>query len=124
MCSLTPVKPLILRSALIGIGAGLISGLFGVGGGIIVVPALVLLIGLTQFQASGTSAATIVASSTAGLVAFAVNGQVDWRAALVISIGSGTGAWLGAHSITRIPERTLTTAFAVVLIVAGVRMWL
>ncbi len=109
---------------LIGIGAGLVSGLFGVGGGIIVVPALVLLIGLTQFQASGTSAATIVASSTAGLVAFAVNGQVDWRAALVIFIGSGTGAWLGARSITRIPERTLTTAFAVVLIVAGVRMWL
>lgn len=121
---MTPVKPLILRSAFIGIGAGLVSGLFGVGGGIIVVPALVLLIGLTQFQASGTSAATIVASSTAGLVAFAVNGQVDWRAALVIFIGSGTGAWLGAHSITRIPERTLTTAFAVVLIVAGVRMWL
>jgi hypothetical protein len=121
---LTLVNRTIFTSALIGIVAGLISGLFGVGGGIIVVPALVLLVGLSQFQASGTSAATIVASSAAGLAAFAVNAQVDWRAALLVFIGSGTGAWLGARYITRIPERTLTSTFAVILVVAGVRMWL
>jgi len=121
---LTLVNRVIFTSVLIGIVAGLISGLFGVGGGIIVVPALVLLIGLSQFQASGTSAATIVASSAAGLAAFAFNAQVDWSAALLIFVGSGTGAWLGARYITWIPERTLTSAFAVILVIAGVRMWL
>lgn len=118
------MNPLIVRSILLGIVAGFISGLFGVGGGIIVVPTLVLLFGLSQFKASGTSSATIVAAAATGLVAFAVNDQVDWNAALLIFIGSGTGAWFGARSITRIPERTLTTAFAVILAIAGVRMWL
>lgn len=98
--------------------------MFGVGGGIIVVPALVLVFGLSQFQAAGTSSATIVAAAAAGLVAFAVDDQVDWTAALLVFVGSGTGAWLGARSMTRIPERALTTAFAVILAIAGVRMWL
>lgn len=113
-----------VKAALLGVVAGFVSGLFGVGGGIIVVPILVLVFGLSQFQASGTSSATIVAAAAAGLVAFAVDGQVDWRAALLIFAGSGTGAWLGARYITRVPERALTTAFAVVLVIAGVRMWL
>jgi uncharacterized membrane protein YfcA len=118
------VSPLLIRSVLLGIVAGFISGLFGVGGGIIVVPALVLLFGLTQFQASGTSSATIVAAAAAGLVAFAVNDQVDWSAALLIFVGSGTGAWLGARSMTLIPERALTATFAIIMAVAGVRMLL
>jgi uncharacterized membrane protein YfcA len=111
------VKPIILGSV-----AGIVAGLFGVGGGVIVVPGLVLWLGLTQRKASGTSAATIVASSAAAMVAFGIGGSVDWKAAILIVAGSVVGAWGGAWFAKHINERILAITFAVVLLVAGVRM--
>ena len=113
-----------MRAGLLGFAAGGVAGLFGVGGGVIVVPGLVLWFGMSQYRASGTSVAAIVASSAAALAFFASEGRVDWWAVLLIFVGSGTGAWLGARFVTRIPEFALTATFAAVMLIAAVRLWL
>lgn len=110
------------KSIALGAVAGTIAGLFGVGGGVIVVPGLVLWLAVSQREASGTSTATIVASSAAAMVAFGIGGDIDWHAAGLILIGSVVGAWGGAWIAERINERALAVTFAVVLAVAGIRM--
>lgn len=110
------------RAVALGAVAGIVAGLFGVGGGVIVVPGLVLWLALTQREASGTSSATIVASSAAAVISFGVSGSVDWRAAALILVGSVVGAGIGAWIAGRIDERPLAITFALVLAVAGVRM--
>ena len=111
------IKPLAL-----GVIAGTVAGLFGVGGGVIVVPGLVLWLAISQREASGTSTATIVASSAAAMIAFGIGGNVDWGAAGLILVGSVVGAWGGAWIAERVNERALAITFAFVLAVAGVRM--
>ena len=110
------------RAISLGIAAGVVGGMFGVGGGIVVVPGLVLWLRFGQHRASGTSVATIVASAGAALLPFAVDGSVDWRAASLVSIGAVAGAAIGARYLHRIPEQVLTTAFSVLLVVAALRM--
>lgn len=107
----------------IGLIAGAFGGMFGVGGGLIVVPALVLFLAFDQYRAAGTSIVTIVASSSAALAAFAVDGEVDWLAALIIFAGAGIGAWVGSRYIERIPQHVLTGLFAVFVAISAVRMW-
>lgn len=118
----TPCVPRPVIAALIGLAAGVVSGLFGVGGGVIVVPSLVLILGFAQRHASGTSTATIVASSSAALVAFVLEGEVDWGAAALVFAGSGFGAWAGARYLSKVPERGLGIAFATVMVVAAARL--
>lgn len=112
------------KAAVIGAVAGVVAGVFGVGGGVVVVPGLVLWLGISQRESSGTSIATIVASSAAALIAFGVSGNVDWAAALLVFAGAAVGALIGARIATRAPEHVLTAVFALVLFVAGVRMLL
>ena len=102
----------LLKAVALGAVAGIVAGLFGVGGGVIVVPGLVLWMALTQREASGTSTATIVASSAAAMAMFAG----------LILVGSVVGAWIGAWIAERINERLLAIAFALVLTIAGIRM--
>lgn len=110
------------RALAIGLIAGFIGGLFGVGGGIIVVPGLVLLLGFTQHRASGTSTATIVASSAAAVVGFAGSGEVDIPAALVLVTGATLGAWLGARHLDRIPELWLLRGFILLMVFTAARL--
>jgi uncharacterized membrane protein YfcA len=109
---------------LIGLAAGVVSGLFGVGGGIIVVPGLVLALGFPQRRASGTSMATIVASAAAALLVFVSDQQVDWPAAGLLGAGAVAGAWAGARYLDRIPERWLAIAFIVLLLLSAARLGL
>ncbi len=106
----------------IGVGAGLITGLFGVGGGIVVVPGLVLALGFGQRQASGTSMATMIVSTAAALIVFTIEGAVDFGAAALLGLGAVVGAWLGARFLHLIPERWLSRAFVVLLLAAAARM--
>jgi uncharacterized membrane protein YfcA len=117
------MRSTILKALLIGAVAGFASGLLGIGGGVIVVPGLVLLLHLDQYSASGTSAATIVLSASAAVIAFGTNGSVDWGTAAIIFIGSAVGAWTGAHYLARVPEHLLAGVFSVVMIIAAIRMW-
>ena len=116
------MNPALAKAIALGAVAGTVAGLFGVGGGVIVVPGLVLWLALSQREASGTSTATIVASSAAAMIAFGVGGNIDWRAAGLILIGSVVGAWGGAWIAERVNERALAVTFAVILAVAGIRM--
>ncbi|MDK1010979.1 MAG: sulfite exporter TauE/SafE family protein [Actinomycetota bacterium] len=112
-----------LKAAFVGAIAGFFSGLLGIGGGVIVVPGLVLLIGLNHYSAAATSMATIVASSAAALYAFSGSGDVRWSTAAIVIIGAALGAWTGARWMHRVPEHILAGTFAVVMGVAAVRMW-
>src|SRR4051794_29643170 len=76
---LAPWKPIV-----VGLVAGLLSGIFGVGGGILIVPGLVLALGMQQRLAHGTSLAAIIPIAAAGLSGYAVAGEVDWLAALLL----------------------------------------
>jgi len=102
--------------------AGFLSGLLGIGGGVIVVPGLVLLVGLNQYAAAATSVTTIVLTASAALVAFSIGGDVDWNTAAIVFAGSATGAWAGAKYIDRIPEQVLAGAFTVMLAASALRM--
>lgn len=114
----------LVRPALLGLGAGFIGGLFGVGGGIVVVPGLVLWLHMAQHSAHATSVAAIVASASASLGPFAFDGDVKWTWALFIFIGSGVGAVAGARLITKIPEVWLARAFVTLLFLSALRLGL
>lgn len=96
--------------ALVGVLVGLLSGLFGIGGGTIIVPALVWL-GLTQRHAAATSMLAIVPTAVSGVLAYAVNGNVDWIAALLMFLGMFVGGQIGSLLLSRLPEVVLRWAF-------------
>ncbi|MEA2002518.1 MAG: sulfite exporter TauE/SafE family protein [Actinomycetota bacterium] len=110
------------KAITLGLIAGLVGGLFGVGGGIIVVPGLVLWLGFSQHKASGTSVATIIASAGAALVSFTLDGSVDWTAALWVTMGAVVGAAIGTRILHLIPADTLRKAFSVLMLIAAARM--
>ncbi|MFT4234086.1 MAG: sulfite exporter TauE/SafE family protein [Microbacterium sp.] len=96
---------------LIGALAGFLSGLFGVGGGTIIVPLLVLLLAFPQRFASGTSSAAIIATAVVGLISYAVNDQVDWAAGLIIAAGAIVGAQVGVRILHALSEPALRWIF-------------
>ena len=111
------------KAAIVGIVAGFLSGLLGIGGGVIVVPGLVLLVGLDQRSAAATSVATIVLTASAGLLAFGTGDNVNWIYAGIVFAGAATGAWAGAHYMHKIPEHVLAGVFTLVLAISSVRMF-
>jgi len=110
------------RAVAVGVVAGLTSGLFGVGGGIIIVPALALVAGFSQKLATGTSLTAIVPISAAGVVGYALSGEVDWVAAGLIAPGAVLGALVGARALVRIDASLLQILFAVAMAVTAVRL--
>lgn len=104
----------------IGLVAGLASGYVGVGGGFIMVPMMVGLLGVPMFMASGTSLLAIMILAIPGVVTQFLLGNVDVMAGIFIAAGSIPGAMVGARYVTRIPERQLRFAFAGFLAVAAV----
>jgi hypothetical protein len=115
-------------AVLIGIIAGFLSGLFGIGGGVVIVPAFVLILKLDQYRAAATSVATIVVTAAAALVTFTVTAtgdeQINWSAAVVVFAGSAVGAVVGARYLERIPEYILAGVFSLVMAIGAVRMML
>lgn len=113
-------------AAVVGIGllAGLIGGLFGVGGGIVIVPLLVLAIGVAPKIAIGTSLAVIV--PTAIMAAFRHHGlgNIDWKVAGIMALGSVIGAFAGASLTAYLSGDALRKGFAIFLLATSVRMLL
>lgn len=95
----------------IGLAAGLLSGLFGVGGGTVIVPMLVLLLGFDQRLASGTSLAAIVPTAAVGVVSYAVHGSVAWIAGIILAVGAVIGAQIGTWLLHRMSVVVLRWAF-------------
>jgi uncharacterized protein len=113
--------PTILLLLIVGLAAGVLSGLVGLGGGVIIVPALVYLMGFNQHQATGTSLGILLLP--AGIFAvlnYYQKGYIDVKVVLLIFAGFLVGGWLGSKISLNISEGTLKKVFAVVLIlIAG-----
>lgn len=106
----------------IGVVAGLLSGLFGVGGGIIMVPALVYLLGMDQKLAHGTSLASVAVLAVSSGVSYAIAGEVAWTVAALLALGSTVGAWFGAKLLSQVEARLAGTLFTVLLVVTAIRI--
>ncbi len=104
--------------------AGFLSGLFGVGGGILIVPGLVLFLGMDQRLAHGTSLAAIVPIALAGVAGYALDGAVDWAAGALLIIGAAAGAVIGTRALRTVSQRWLRALFAVFLILTAVRLFI
>jgi hypothetical protein len=110
------------KLALVGAVGGVTSGLLGVGGGILIVPLLVLWAGYTQRDAHAWSLGAIVPIAIAGLIAYGAAGEVRVPEALALALGSIVGAALGAGALARMPERELKIAFGAFLILCAAVM--
>jgi uncharacterized protein len=108
----------------IGFGAGILSGLFGIGGGVVIVPALILLARLVPVTAMGTSlAALLLPVGALGAWEYYKKGHLNIPAALFIALGIFFGAWVGARFAQQLSPVQLKRAFAVFLVLVAGRMW-
>jgi uncharacterized protein len=108
----------------IGFGAGILSGLFGIGGGLVIVPALILLARLTPITAIGTSlAALLLPVGALGAWEYYKKGHLNVPAALFIALGLLFGAWLGARLAQQLSPVQLKRGFAVFLVLVAGRIW-
>ncbi|MEI6743197.1 MAG: sulfite exporter TauE/SafE family protein [bacterium] len=108
---------------LVGLAAGLLSGIFGVGGGILIVPGLVFFVKMDQRRAHGTSLAAVLPISVSSLATYWVHGHVDWSVALFLAIGAVAGAFLGTKLLKTVKHEILSMGFASLLIVSAVRLY-
>jgi uncharacterized protein len=110
---------------LVGSAAGYISGLVGIGGGVVIVPALVLVAGLSQQTAQGTTLAMLLLPiGILGVLNYMKAGHVDWRLALMLSAGYVVGSWFGSRLALSLSPAELKRVFAVFLLVmAGKLLW-
>jgi uncharacterized membrane protein YfcA len=107
----------------VGLLAGFLSGVFGVGGGILLVPGFVLLLEMEQRLAHGTSLAAILPIAVAGVVGYAAHGSVDLPAAALLALGAAGGAVVGTRLLDRLPFAALRLAFGVLMIAAAIRLF-
>ena len=108
---------------LLGLAAGILSGLIGIGGATVIIPALVLLFGMTQYMAQGTTLAMMV--PPIGILAawmYYQKGYVDLKVAGIMCIGFFIGGLFGAKLAVGIPENILRRIFGVFLLVISLRM--
>ena len=114
----------LLASLSLGVFAGVLSGLVGIGGGIIIVPALVYFFSMDQKTAQGTSLAVLLPPT--GLLAFIEYyraGHVDVKIGALIVVGLMLGGWFGGDFAQQLPQVTLRKIFAVLLLLIAVQMW-
>ena len=113
----------ILLLAIIGLAAGILSGMIGIGGGIIIVPALVFILGFSQQQAQGTSLGLLLLP--VGILAvmnYYKQGYIDIKVVAIMSVTFILGGWLGSKLSLSLPQETIKKIFAVLLIVVAAKM--
>jgi len=119
----SPSVKLILIAIAIGLVAGLLGALCGVGGGIVLVPAFVALFGFAQQKAVATSLAAIIIPALAATVSNTRAGNlIDWKIVAIVGLASALTAWFGSDLMRSLSNQTLTRIFGVVLILLGARM--
>jgi uncharacterized membrane protein YfcA len=106
----------------IGVAAGFFSALFGVGGGLIVVPLLVLVAGFAAQEATGTSLAAIGITALFGMIAFGILGEVSWPDAIVVGFPAMAGTVAGTWLQQRASSRLLVALFSLLLLGIAVRL--
>ena len=110
-----------IRLVVVGLGVGFLTGLFGVGGGFIIVPALVLIVGLPMQLAVGTSLVAIALNASWGLIGNLGFGGFDWTLTLLFAVGGFVGVVAGGKLAGRLPDHALRSVFA--LLVIGVAVY-
>ncbi len=116
---------MLLTFVVIGLAAGVLSGLFGVGGGILIVPALVLLADFPHKLALGTSLGSLLLPvGILGAYTYWQHGNLDLRAALLLALGLFAGAYVGARWAQAIPGPVLQRMFAVFIVLMAIRLWI
>ena len=110
----------LLQGVAIGLIAGLASGYVGVGGGFIMVPLMLSIIGIPMRKASGTSLIAVMILAIPGVIEQGIIGNINYLAGIAIVIGTIPGAVIGAKLVTKVPERTLRLLFGCFLIVAAI----
>jgi uncharacterized membrane protein YfcA len=113
-----------VRLVLIGLAAGFFSALFGVGGGIVIVPLLLLTGTMAMRHATATSLAAIGITATAGVITYVVHGDVRPVYAVLLGVPAAVGALAGTTLQQRLPVRTLSLLFAALLVAIAIRMLL
>ncbi len=110
------------RSVAVGVVAGFLSGMFGVGGGILIVPALVALTGMPQRLAHGTSLAAVLPIALSSLAGYWSDDKIDWPVAGWLAVGAVLGAVLGTKLLNVLPHRALGLAFAALMLATALRL--
>ena len=107
----------------IGLAAGILSGVFGIGGGVIIVPALIYMAGFRQHSATGTSLAVLLPPIGIGAMwEYYRHGNVDMRVAMIMAIAVFAGGWIGALVANRVAGPYLRLAFGLFVVVLGVSL--
>ena len=108
---------------MLGLVAGIISGMTGIGGGIIILPALIFLLGFSQHQAQGTTLALLVLPiDLLAAWTYYQKGYVDIKVAALLCLGFFVGGWFGANLGTSLPNGILSKIFAVLLVLSALRV--
>ena len=109
---------------LIGAFAGVLSGMFGIGGGIVIVPALLLIAKMAPLTATGTSlGALLLPVGALGAWEYYRSGNIEIKASVLIALGLFAGAWFGARLAHTMGDATLKRIFAVFLVIVAGRIW-
>jgi uncharacterized membrane protein YfcA len=112
----------LVETTAVGLLAGVLAALFGIGGGIPFVAALTLIVGLGQLEAQATSLAAMVPVALVGAWQQSRYGNVAWRPAIALGLFSATGVAAGTAVATALPEDTLRVLFAILLLVVAARL--
>lgn len=112
----------IVVALIIGLITGVASGVAGIGGGVVMIPLMVFILGMGQTVAQGTSTLAILFTSVSGTFVNVRNGRADVKTALTIGIGGAVAAYLTSKVAVRTNPETLQTAFGILLIYSGTRM--
>jgi uncharacterized membrane protein YfcA len=113
-------EPSAVLFVVIGLAAGLLSGIFGIGGGVVIVPALIYWAGFSQHRATGTSLAVLLPPiGFAAMWEYYRHDNVNVRAAMIIAVAVFIGGWLGAVIANRVSGPYLRLAFGVFVVVLG-----
>lgn len=113
----------ILIAILIGIAAGMLGGLVGVGGGLIIVPSLVYFLGFSQHSAQGTSLGLILLPvGILGVLNYYKEGQVDMKIVWLLAIGFLAGSYFGSKIALSLPQATIKKLFAILMLIMALKM--
>lgn len=114
---------IILVLLIVGLAAGILGGMVGIGGGIIIVPALVYFLGFSQFKAQGTSLALLLPPvGILGVIQYYKQGFIDWRVVVFLAIGFIIGNLLGSKLTLSLPQETVKKIFACLMILVSLKM--
>jgi uncharacterized protein len=112
----------LVAAGAVGLVAGVLAGLFGVGGGILFVPTLTLVLGLTQLHAEASSLLAILPTAAAGAWQQRRYGNVRWRASLILALGAIAGVEAGVQIAEALPEHVLRRLFGVLMLAVAAQL--